>query len=132
MLPLFDRNGDLVGWIDGGRHIYDENLDWRAYVIDGHAWSSNTGNWLGPVVDETCLDKNGHPVTWTPGQSFGDLSQLQRPPRASRIPRPPRPRLPTHMTRPAAHGAPPGGWSDQLFHQWLNEPAPATKRIWRR
>ena len=53
---LFDRNCELIGWIEPGHNIFDTSINWIAYISGGHAWSSATGNWIGPVNGTTCLD----------------------------------------------------------------------------
>ncbi|GAH33871.1 unnamed protein product, partial [marine sediment metagenome] len=55
MEPLFDKDCELVGWIDPMRHIFDTNMNWVAYISNGHVWSSETENWLGPVLGLLCL-----------------------------------------------------------------------------
>ena len=44
--PLFDRNCELIGWIEPGKHIFNCNMDWIAYISRGHSWSAETGNWI--------------------------------------------------------------------------------------
>ena len=69
MQPLFGSNCDWVGWISG-EHIFDTDMNWVAYLTDGHAWSAETGKWLGPVNGGMCLDTRGQVVAWTPGGSI--------------------------------------------------------------
>lgn len=49
LYPLFDRECTLVAWIDPNRHIFNTDMQWIAYISSNHVWSSDTGNWLGPV-----------------------------------------------------------------------------------
>ncbi len=51
-----------MGWLEPDRHIFALNMNWVAFLQDGHAWSSNTGNWLGPVDGFNCLDREGRVV----------------------------------------------------------------------
>jgi len=37
MHPLFDKDCELVGWIDPMNHIFDTDMNWVAYVSGGHA-----------------------------------------------------------------------------------------------
>lgn len=48
--PIFDKDCDLVGWVQPNCHICDTDMNWAAYIINGHAWSSDSGNWLGPYL----------------------------------------------------------------------------------
>ena len=50
MFPLFDKDSELVGWTDPGKHIFDQDMNWVAYISHNHAWSAETGNWLGLLV----------------------------------------------------------------------------------
>jgi hypothetical protein len=34
---LYDSNVELAGWLDPGRHIFDTNMNWVAYISGGHA-----------------------------------------------------------------------------------------------
>ena len=73
MEPLFDRNCELVAWIDPLRNIFDTDLNWVAYIRNGHAWSSDTGNWLGPVPGVLCLDQTGKVVAWNSKERVHEL-----------------------------------------------------------
>lgn len=69
MFPLYDRDCDLVAWIKPNEHIFDTNMNWVGYIKSGHAWSSKTGNWLGPVNGLLCLNQQGKPVAWSPKEA---------------------------------------------------------------
>jgi hypothetical protein len=71
MEPLYESNVNLVGWIEPGWHIWDTNMDWVAYISGGHAWSSGSGSWCGPVNETTCLDRSGQVVAWESGECPG-------------------------------------------------------------
>ncbi|WP_376786134.1 4-fold beta flower protein [Stutzerimonas kunmingensis] len=118
LLPLFDKDCDLVGWILPGEHIFDTQLNWLAFITDGHAWSSVSGNWLGPVHDLLCLDGFGHPIAWNPANRVAGIGRPPRPPRAPKAPRPPRPASPPKPPRPARPATPVGGWSQFGFPAW--------------
>jgi hypothetical protein len=119
MEPLYDVNVNLVGWIDPGQHIFDTNLDWAAYVSGGDAWSSNSGNWCGPVNGTTCLDRNGNPVAWSPRTPPSGSMRPMRPMRPMRAMRPLRPMRPMTPMRPMKPMPPMGGWSQQSFAEWI-------------
>jgi hypothetical protein len=44
---LRDQNNELVGWMRLGEHIFDVDMNWIAYISNGHVWSVATGNWCG-------------------------------------------------------------------------------------
>lgn len=50
---LFDNICELIGWIEPNNHIYDIDMNWIAYISNNHAWSSETGDWIGPVINLT-------------------------------------------------------------------------------
>jgi len=49
LYPLFNKDCELVGWIEPDEHIFDTSMQWVAYVRNDHAWSTDSGNWLGAV-----------------------------------------------------------------------------------
>jgi hypothetical protein len=67
MISIFDRNSDLVAWLNNSAsHLFDTDMNWLAYVSGGQLWSSENGNWLGPLKGTTLLDHSGRPVGWHP------------------------------------------------------------------
>lgn len=121
MEPLFDKDCELVGWIDPMRHIFDTDVNWVAYISNGHAWSSKTGNWLGPVLGLLCLDQAGKVVVWNPKEQVKGTARPARPARAARVARPARPAKPARPARPAIPATPTGGWSQGTFWAWLSQ-----------
>ena len=107
--PLFDRNCELIGWIEPGKHIFNCNMDWIAYISRGHAWSSETGNWIGPVNELVCLDTSGKVIAWSTGSTIRGSA------------RPARPAHPARPARPARPVTPVGGWSNLSINEWLNQ-----------
>ena len=67
MKPLFSPRCDLLGWIDPGAAIFDTEMNYVAFVADGHAWSPLDCNWLGSVDVLTVFDRSGRAVAWNPG-----------------------------------------------------------------
>ncbi|MGG3758198.1 4-fold beta flower protein [Bacillus anthracis] len=121
LYPLFDSDINHVGWIEPGEHIFDTNMNWVAYISDNHAWSSDSGNWLGPVNHLVCLDKSGKVVLWNPdGEIAGTLRPL-RPVRALRALRPLKPLRQPRPLRPSRPLRPIHGWSDLSFIAWANQ-----------
>lgn len=127
MHPLFDKDCELTAWIEPGRHIFDTTMNWVAFIHGGHVWSSETGNWLGPVSGMVCRDCAGRPLLWNPGQPVASSGRPAIPARAMRPMRPMIPMRPLRPARPARPGGPGGGWSQMTFLEWL-EQAPFLSR----
>jgi hypothetical protein len=121
LFPLFDKDCDLVAWISPNAHIFDTDMNWVAYISNGHAWSSETGNWLGPVIGLLCLNQSGQPVAWNPKEGVKGTSRPSRPSRASRASRPSRPSSPSRPSRPSRPSTPSGGWAAESFFAWLGQ-----------
>lgn len=121
MEPLFDKNCELVAWIDPLNHIFDTEMKWIAYISGGHAWSAETGNWCGPVLGLICLDQSGKVVAWNPNEHIVGTAKPARPARAARVARPARPARPSRPARPARPATPTGGWSSQTIWEWLSQ-----------
>lgn len=122
MFPLFDCNQELVAWISPGKNIFDTDMNWVAYIHNGHIWSSGTGNWIGPITDSlVCLDTNGRVVAWNNPNKVEGIPKPPRPPRTPRSPRPPRPARPARPSRPARPPRPSRGWSSLSFDEWLQQ-----------
>lgn len=121
MKPLFDKECELVGWIDPQHHIFKTDMDWVAFWAGGHAWSAESGDWLGPVRGLVCLDQAGRVVAWNPDARVAGTSRPTRPSRASRASRPSRPSRPSSPLRPSRPSTPSGGWSELSFWGWLDQ-----------
>lgn len=87
--PLFDKNSELIGWVDPGKHIFNTNMEWIAYLSQGQSWSSKTGNWMGPVNGLVCLDTRGKVIAWNPKEKIEGSSRPMRPMRPMRAMRVP-------------------------------------------
>ncbi|THV31193.1 4-fold beta flower protein [Rhizobium rosettiformans] len=121
MFALFNRNCELVGWIEPDEHIFDTDMNWVAYLSGGHGWSAATGNWLGPVDGLLCLDRSGRPVAWNPEERVEGTARPGRPSRAARAARPGRPARPARPSRPSRPATPAGGWSSETFSDWIGK-----------
>ena len=119
LYALFDKDCDLVGWINPGEHIFDTDMDWVAFIANNHAWSAETGNWLGPVKGLLCLDTSGKPVAWNPKERVAGTSSPSKPSKALKPSKPSRPSKPSTPSRPSKPSAPSGGWSSHSFFGWL-------------
>lgn len=119
LFPLFDKDCDLVGWIKPGEHIFDTDMNWIAFVSSNHAWSANTGNWLGPVQGLLCQDTSGKPVAWNPKEGVRGTASPAKPAKAAKKATPARPAKPAKPARPAKPATPAGGWSTKSFFGWL-------------
>ncbi|WP_433077737.1 4-fold beta flower protein [Dactylosporangium sp. CA-052675] len=120
MQQLRDEHNELVGWIQPDAHIFDVDMNWVAYISNGHAWSALTGNWCGPVDGLTCLDQSGRVVAWNPNQALRGSARPARPARAARAARPARPARPRPAC-PARPARPAGGYSALPFQTWTHQ-----------
>jgi hypothetical protein len=119
LYALFDKDCELVGWIYPGEHIFDIDMDWVAFISGNHAWSAESGDWLGAVKGLLCLDRQGKPVAWNPKERVAGTSVPSKPSRASRASKPSRPSKPSKPSRPSEPSTPNGGWSPLSFFGWL-------------
>ena len=119
--PLFDKNLELVGWVDSGTYIFDTAMNWVAFVANEHAWSAHNVHWLGPVKGMLCMDALGKPVAWNPQEGVSSILPPLRPPRASLIVAPQLPEQPAAPEAPAKPAPPRRGWSTLSFEQWLSQ-----------
>lgn len=119
MFALFDKDCDLVGWIEPDRHLFDADMNWVAYISGGNAWSAETGNWLGAAPGLLLRDQSGRPVAWNPKEQVTGTARPARPARAARAARPARPTRPARPARPVRPATPAGGWSPMSFWAWL-------------
>jgi len=118
MIPIFDRNTNLVAWFDG-ENIFDLRLNWVAFHSGGHFFSPFSLHWLGPFHDGSLLDQNGKPVAWLEGSSpIGTLRPLS-PLSPLRPLQPLRPLTPLQPLRPLMPLVPLGGWSQLSWGEWL-------------
>jgi hypothetical protein len=120
--PLFDNNSRFVGWIDPGRHMFDPDMRWIAFLAGGHAWSPETASWLGPVQGLTCFDREGRVVAWSPRRLVTGLVPGAHPIQPTRPARPLRPLAPVRPLRPIRPLTPVRGWSPIAFENWLSQP----------
>ncbi len=119
MQALFDQDCEFVGWMDHGTYIYDDEMNWVAFIFNRHAWSAQTGNWLGPVYGTTCLDRHGRVVAWhSKDYLYGGMIPI-KPPKPLRPPRPSAPAKQPVPHKPAAPIPPPTGWSELGWSGWL-------------
>jgi len=117
--PLYDKNMDLVGWLQPGQNIFNTDMEWVAYIADGNAWSTYTSDWIGPVNGLVCLDTDGKVVAWCPG---GRLAGSSRPTRPNRPNQPDNPGLQSMQSmpsRPSIPSIPSGGWSSLTGYEWF-------------
>lgn len=109
LLPLFDKDCDLVAWIKPNEHIFGANMEWVAFISNGHAWSSKSGNWLGPVSGLLCKDTSGKPVLWNPKERVTGTEKPAKPAKAAKAAKP---------VKPARPATPAGGWSSESYFAW--------------
>lgn len=119
--PLFDKNCEFIGWIEPEKHIFNQDMDWVAYISDSNAWSAVTGNWIGSVHDSVCLDTSGKIIAWSTGTNVRSISRPSRPNRAVSAPKPPRPERPEAPEKPEKPEVPADEWSSWSIGQWLHQ-----------
>jgi hypothetical protein len=121
MEPLYSVDCQLVGWIRRGHDIWDIHMNWVAYVVGNHAWSAQTGDWLGPVNALTCFDQDGRVVAWNPKQVIRGIVKPEHPEKPAERIRPEQPIQPERPARPVMPiwPVPPmEAWSDVTWLQW--------------
>ncbi len=121
LLPLFDKNADLIAWLDVGRHIFDTKMKWIAFISSNHVWSSVTGNWLGAINGLVCLDTNGKVFAWSPSSKISGTPRPFKPARAFKPARPFTPMRPFAPPRPFKPTTPSYGWSPLSLDEWLKQ-----------
>lgn len=118
MVPIFDRNAQLVGWFDG-EHVFDTGMSWVAFQSSGNLFSAKTSAWLGQLIDGSLNDRQGKPVAWLESSSpKGTLAPLA-PMSPLRPLTPLRPLKPLRPLTPLTPLAPLGGWSGLDWQAWL-------------
>jgi len=121
LIALFNPSSNLVGWMSPGDHIFDTNMNWAAYIENGHTWSVNSDNWLGPIEENSCLDRNGNVVAWsTEGNIPGTVNPV-KPVKPVRPVKPVSPVKPVDPVKPVKPVTPVGGWSNLSWEQWLSQ-----------
>jgi hypothetical protein len=119
MIPIYDRDVTLVGWLAEGGHLYDVDMQWVAYAIDRNLWSVRTGSWLGPANGSSLLDRAGKVVAWSSaGGIAGSLRPLNPLPPLKPL-QPLTPLKPLTPLRPLKPLDPIGGWSAMSWDRWL-------------
>ena len=109
LYPLFDKDCNLIAWLDPSKNIFDTDMQWIAYISSNHIWSSYSGNWLGPIEGTVCYDTNGKVFAWSNNGSLHGKARPARPARAARHARPARPARSARPARPARPATPAGG-----------------------
>lgn len=121
MTPLFDNECNLVGWMDPGKHIFDTDMDWVAFIANGHAWSVQTENWLGEVYGLNVRDRQGRTVLWNPDQPIENSLPVLEPLQPLTPLGPLTPLTPLDPLTPLQPLEPLGGWSDLSWEEFLKQ-----------
>jgi hypothetical protein len=115
MTPIFDREGEHVGWVSGDwETMFDTEMRWVGYIDRGDAWQASNGDWVGPVIDGNFYDRSGRPIAWTntklrPQRAFRKPQQPLKPMKPLEPKKPPAPRQQEKPMLPV------GGWSSTSF-----------------
>lgn len=123
MDAVFDKNCTLVGWYEPETEsFFDTQMNWTAFVSDDHAFSADTGNWLGALESATFQDQSGKAALWMPDLGSPESSMRPlRPLRPLKPLRPLRPLRPLNPLRPLRPLMPLGGWSSLSFDTWKSQ-----------
>ena len=119
LLPLFDKDCDLVAWIDPGKSIFDLDMNWVAYIANNNLWSAKTNEWIGPISGLLCFDAKGKPVLWNPKENVRAILPPLRPLNPLRPLTPLKPLKPLKPLRPLRPLTPLGGWSVLSYYSWI-------------
>lgn len=119
LLPLFDKDCDLVAWINPGKSVFDLDMNWVAYIANNNLWSAKTNEWLGPISGLLCFDTRGKPVLWNPKEQVRTVATPLRPLKPLRPLTPLKPLKPLKPLRPLRPLTPLGGWSEMSYYSWI-------------
>lgn len=119
LTPLFSRRCELVGWIQPRKFLFAADMTYVAFLVGGHAWSAQSGLWIGPVVEGNVFDTEGRPVAWSPGGPLRGFGKPLRPVNVVRPVSPVRPVRPVAPPRPLTVPTLSGEWSPLSFAEWL-------------
>lgn len=117
MKPIYERNGQTVGWLNDDGVIYDRNNRYRAFIQNGAIYTYQ-GRYLGVLDRGFFRDRQGHVVTFMAGAQGGPIPPI--PAIAPIPPIPPTPPIPP--IPPIAPIAPIGSfnWSQSDWNGFLN------------
>jgi hypothetical protein len=115
MLPIFNRQGVVVGWVRDGR-VLDQSSTYRAFVHHKGVFSYDRG-YLGTFDRGYFRDRFGHAVAFVKGARGGPIPPItQIPPIA---PIPPIPPIPPVPPIPPIAPIPTLNWSALSWDQFL-------------
>ena len=113
MIPIYNRNTDLIAWTDM-KNVYDVNMQWIAFIYNGNCFNASTCEWIGPVNGTNFLDNYGRVIGWSKECPVKGLGYSPvRPIRPIRPITPIRPIRPVTPIKPIRPITPMGGWSNK-------------------
>ncbi|MEG0641175.1 MAG: hypothetical protein RR515_01135 [Clostridium sp.] len=122
MVPLYDKKANFVGWLVDSSNVFNEDLEWVAYVYYNYVWSVKTGRWIGQLRGTNLLDRDGRIVAWsTSGPVVGGLGLVEGPINIGPASIPVPPIISEVPLHPDQAPEPAGEWSKLTFDQWLNQ-----------
>ena len=121
LIPLFDKNSELVAWLEPDKHIFDTSMRWIAFIKNGHVCSADDANWLGAIDDSVCMDRLGRVFAWVKGAQIRGSIRPVTPVRPTRPVRPITHVRPVAPVRPVTPVRPLHGWSSLSLSGWLNQ-----------
>ncbi len=120
MKAIFDKNNDLVGWLEEESYnVFDSKMVWIGFVKDSYFFDTKA-SWLGGFVSQNFVDKQGKPVAWIQNAKIQGSSALAVPMLPSIPLRPIKPIQPIRPIRPLRQITPLGGWSMMSWPQYIN------------
>lgn len=97
MVPIYDRSGAVVGWVNGG-FVLDRAASNHLAFISGEALFTMSGGYVGRFAKGFFRDKRGGAVAFISGATGGPITPIPNiapiPPIAPIAPIPPIPGIP--------------------------------------
>jgi hypothetical protein len=122
MTPFFDRNSNLVGWLNNdNKHIFDTKLNWVAFVSNnGSIWTVGKKTWVGNLYGTNIRDTNGKSAFWNSQTAISNSLKPLRPLNPLTPLKPLKPLKFLNPLKPLKPLTPLGGWPDMSWEQFIN------------
>lgn len=121
MKAIFNKNCILVGWYDQkNKNVFSKELVWIGFTLNQYFFNLNR-QWLGGIVNGTCVDKTGKPVAFIEGYAPIGCNKLMRPGMPYMPLRPLTPLCPLRPMTPLRPLMPLGGWSKIEWNEYISQ-----------